>query len=184
MLRLCGGYALISLLIVAFTHWLDGGALLRAQELLVGGNPKPGELVIALSDPRLFWGLLAFAVLMSLVAVPFWFAPALIFWGSQGATQSLFSSTLAVWRNRAAFSVYIGVWTALAFGFVVLTAVLMIAAAAAGLDRLAGYLPMTGIISLTAWFYVSLWFSFADAFSDVDAAANQPDILRIDDQAR
>jgi hypothetical protein len=171
MLRLCGVYAIISLLIVVFTHWLDGGALSRAQELLVGGNPKPGELVIALSDPRLFWGLLVFAVLVSLVAVPFWYAPALILWGGQGATQSLFSSTLAVWRNRAAFSVYIGAWTALAFGFVLLTAVLMIAAAAAGLERLAGFLPMTGILGLTAWFYVSLWFCFADAFGDVDLAA-------------
>jgi hypothetical protein len=183
LLRLCGVYAIVSLLIFVFTHWLDGGALLRAQELLIGGDPKPSELVAALSDPRLFWGLLVFAVLVSLASVPFWYAPALILWGGQGATQSLFSSTLAVWRNRGAFCVYVGAWVALAFGFVLLTAVLVIAAAAAGLERLAGLLPMAGGLGLTAWFYVSLWFCFADTFGDVDTAAKAVDGQRAEEES-
>jgi hypothetical protein len=39
--------------------------------------------------------------------VPFWHAPGLVHWGSQGVGQALFSSTLAVWRCRGAFVVYL-----------------------------------------------------------------------------
>ena len=45
-----------------------------------------------------------------MLAVPFWHAPALVYWDHHGCAKALFSSTLACWRNRGAFTVYSLVW--------------------------------------------------------------------------
>jgi hypothetical protein len=167
MLRLCGLYALVSMLVVMLGHWADGGALLRLQELLAGGNPARDALALALADPRLYGGLLVYGGLFGLVSVPFWHAPALIHWGGQGTLQALFSSTLAIWRNRAAFGVYLAAWLAVMFAQWLMTAVLVTAVVAAGLMTLAGVIVTLGVLVLSAWFYASLWFCFSDSFGEV-----------------
>ena len=99
--------------------------------------------------------------LAGLLSVPFWHAPALVHWGSQGALQALFSSTVALWRTRGAFTVYLLGWGA---------AMLAVAGLVALLGTLFGARQALGILTLpiglvfSAAFYVSLWFSFADTF--------------------
>ena len=48
--------------------------------------------------------------LAALLSVPFWHAPALVWWHGQGLAQSLFSSTLACWRNKGAFTIFGVAW--------------------------------------------------------------------------
>ena len=66
-----------------------------------------------LSEPGVALAAFTGAVLGSLLAVPFWHAPALVHWGGQGVAQALFSSTLALWRNKAAFVVNMLLWAGL-----------------------------------------------------------------------
>ena len=42
--------------------------------------------------------------------MPFWHAPALVYWGGQTVGKSLFFSTVACWRNKGAFAVYALDW--------------------------------------------------------------------------
>ncbi len=64
-------------------------------------------------------------VLLALLAVPFWHAPALVFWGRQGWAKSLFFSTMAIWRNRGAFAVYGLGWFGLSLVFAMVFSVLL-----------------------------------------------------------
>ena len=48
--------------------------------------------------------------LAACLSVPFWHAPALVYWQGQGVGQALFSSTLAVWRCKGAFLMYSLAW--------------------------------------------------------------------------
>ena len=73
--------------------------------------------------------------------MPFWHAPALVHWGDQGPAQALFSSTLAVWRSRGAFAVYLLSWLGIIVAFGVTTALL------AGLFSVR---EMAGVLVLTA----------------------------------
>ncbi|MFX8047562.1 hypothetical protein ABTK64_19815, partial [Acinetobacter baumannii] len=72
-------------------------------------------IALAATDPRLLWGLLTRLGLVTLLSVPYWHAPALVHWGGQGVAQALFSSSLALWRNRAAFVLNALLWGALLF---------------------------------------------------------------------
>ena len=63
-------------------------------------------LDLAPVSPRLLGGL------GTLLSIPYWFAPALVHWGGQGVGQSLFSSTLALWRNKGAFTTFMATWVA------------------------------------------------------------------------
>ena len=47
------------------------------------------------------------------LSIPFWHAPALVYWGGQGWAKSLFFSTVALWRNKGAFALYGLGWLAL-----------------------------------------------------------------------
>ena len=64
------------------------------------------ELDALLADDALLIGLMLRLGGTALLSVPFWHAPALVWWQGQGVAQSLFSSTVACWRNRGAFAVY------------------------------------------------------------------------------
>lgn len=97
---------------------------------------------------------------MSLVSLVMWHAPALVHWGGQGAAQSLFSSALAVWRTRGAFTVYVLGWTLLGSVLMVLTNVL----ALLGLGAVALFVLMPMLVMGFAVFYVSLYFTFTGTF--------------------
>jgi hypothetical protein len=93
--------------------------------------------------------------------VPFWHAPALVHWGAQGVGQALFSSTLAVWRSRGAFLVYMIVWFLLVMGVGVLSALLF---GLLGMRELGSLVAMPAGLFFSTLFYVSLIFTFNDSF--------------------
>jgi hypothetical protein len=131
------------------------------------------QIDAVLSEPGVALAAFTGAVLGSLLAVPFWHAPALVHWGGQRAAQSLFSSTVAVWRSKGAFLVYGLGWTALVLLFGLVTAVVF------GLFGKAQYGSMlalpAGLVFSTV-FYVSLLFTFNDSFGGgaVEAPASEP----------
>jgi hypothetical protein len=167
MLSLCLGYALATVLVIELSAWVDGGSFERLQVALARGEAGQAEVAAALADPALAQGMLVRMGLATLVSIPFWHAPALVMWGGQSASQALFSSTLAVWRAKAAFTVYSLAW---------LAAVLISSLLVAGVFLLLDMRSMLGVMGLptglmlSAAFYVSLWFSFADSFGADDVA--------------
>lgn len=162
LLALCGLYGVAALLIVLVTGWIQGDATTAIWRVIQEHGMGSPEAARAMNDPRITRALLTLSLLAGLLAIPFWHAPALVYWARQGLWQSLFSSTVAVWRAKGAFGVYGLAWLAaslalsMAFGLVV------------GLLRLASVavLAMPALmLMLTAAFYVSVWFSYVDSFA-------------------
>ncbi len=159
-LMLYFGYAGALLVISLLAHWLDGGALNEALRR-VGDKADAETLSKAAAEPGLFWGVVLRVGLVSLLAVPYWHAPALVHWGGQGVAQALFSSTLALWRNKGAFAVHMLVWTGLFLG---LYSVITLVVGLLGLISLAPFLLLTTWLIMSTVFYASLYFSFVDCF--------------------
>jgi len=57
----------------------------------------------------LFFG----AMLYVPVAMLMWFSPVLVAWEDMSVPQALFSSCLACWANKAAFFLYLSIWSAI-----------------------------------------------------------------------
>lgn len=164
LLQLCTLYALATVVILLLADAVDGGRFERMQLLLATPERTPSEnaeLDALLADDRLAWGLVVRFGLAALLAIPFWHAPALVHWGGQGVLQSLFSSTLAVWRNRGAMTVYVVAWVGM---------IALFSAAVGALFGLLGTRQLAGLVALpaglmfTCVFYVSLYFTFVDVF--------------------
>jgi hypothetical protein len=168
MLKLGVIYAAATFAILSLSDLVDGGAFDALLAALPDVQTKPGAFNAALADPRLSQGLLIRTGLTSLLSVPFWHAPALVYWGGQGCAQSLFSSTLACWRNKAAFTIYMLTWV---------SAVLLFATLGSMVFGLLGQLPLFALaatpfsLMLTTVFYASLYFTFADCFEAVSPSA-------------
>jgi len=158
LLKLGAAYAVATFLIVVLSAWADGGAMDALESAIIGGT----DPTAALDDPRLQYGLLLRLGLTALLSVPFWHAPALVWWGGQGLGQSLFSSTLACWRARGAFLVYGLAWAAV---FIVMATLMALIFGLLGSRELLAVAAIpTGLIFSTA-FYTSLYFTFVDSFS-------------------
>ena len=154
-------YALATIGVMLLSDWIDGGALQNLQDLLAKSTVDQSALEASLTDPRLASGLLVRVGLLATLSVPFWHAPALVHWGGQGAMQALFSSTLGVWRNRAAFTVSALCW----FGVVV--SLCVVASMILTLFDLTSAVPMMSMslgLLLSTVFYASLYFTFVDCF--------------------
>ena len=166
LLLLCAVYGVASVGVMNLADWVDAGSFERFQTLLAQGESAQAEIETLLADPRLAWGLITRFGLASLLSVPFWHAPALVWWDGQSAWHSLFSSTLALWRAKGAFTVYALAWSGL---------VAVFGAAAAMIFGLLGERQMAGALALPAGlmfstvFYVSLIFSFDDCFGAAEA---------------
>ena len=166
---LCGSYALCSMVVIYAADEIDGGTFEQLQRALAQGKPGGDDVQRLLTDPRLAWGMLVRLGLAGALSVPYWHAPALVHWGGQGALQSLFSSTVALWRARGAFGLYFAGWALVALGT---SAAVMLLAAVTGLRQAIGVLTMPLGLALSTAFYVSLWFGFADCFApDEEPAA-------------
>jgi hypothetical protein len=173
MLKLGAVYAVTTFGILGLSGLVDGGAFDALMDALPHVQTKPELVNAALADPRLGQGLLLRSALTSLLSIPFWHAPALVYWGGQGCAQSLFSSTLACWRNKGAFTVYMLTWV---------SAVLLFATLGSIVFGLLGQLPLFAVaatpfsLMLTTVFYASLYFTFADCFeAAAPIAAPAPD---------
>ncbi len=175
LLKLGLVYAVATMAVMTLSDIADGGTFEALQEAMGDsrGDTEAGREQIArlLGDPRLTGGMLLRLALAALLALPFWHAPALAHWAGQGWGQALFSSTIACWRNRAAFLVYGLAWVGVigAFGI----AVNLLAALFARPQLIALVAVPAGLLFSTV-FYASLYFTFADCFAADDESVLPP----------
>jgi len=90
LLTLCMSYAVATVLIMSLSEWIDGGSFERLQQLMAKGDEGRAEMEAILADPSFTWGLVTRFGLAGLLSVPFWHAPALVYWQRQGVGQALF----------------------------------------------------------------------------------------------
>ena len=158
-------YALATAAILWLSGEVDGGTFNDLQALMGSQDRDPARLEALLDDPRLSTGLLLRFGLAGLISIPFWHAPALVYWGGQGVAQALFSSTLAVLRCFGAFSVYMVTWVVMVTGFSLVSGLLLGALGAQ--TMLASIAIPVGLVFSTV-FYASLYFTFRDSFTEAD----------------
>lgn len=168
LIQLGIAYALGTLLIMLLADWADGGSFAELQSAMLG-NASQAEIEALLARSELPFGMALRLGLATLLSVPFWHAPALIWWGGQGVAQSLFSSTLTCWRARNAFVVYGVVWALLVALFGLLANIVF---ALLGSRELIGLAALPAALMFSTVFYVSLYFTFAGCF-ETEAAATE-----------
>ncbi|MFG6461950.1 BPSS1780 family membrane protein [Roseateles sp. DXS20W] len=159
-LVLGASFAVLALLILMAANAIDGEATRAVMELMEKKGSAE-EFAKVAEDSRIVWGALLRFGGLALLSVPYWHAPALIHWGGQGVGQALFSSTLALWRNKAAFALNGLLWVA---AFLVLSMAITMVFTALGLLQAAPVVML--VVGMLAWavFYASLYFSFVDCF--------------------
>lgn len=162
LLSLCLVFALLAALVMLFAQTLDGGRFERLQALWVSERTAANrqEIDALLADPRLVQSLIARFGLLALLSVPFWHAPMLVAWHRQGIAQALFSSTVALWRQRGAYLVYALAWAGVSGGVGVVVA--LVAAVTGGVGAV--IMPPAALL-LSVAFYVSLHFCYVDGFA-------------------
>jgi hypothetical protein len=163
-LKLGLAYAASILLIVWLADSFGRAPFDALNTALREGNKSPEDLRTLVGDAALHIAWMSAAI--TLVGVPFWHAPALVYWGRHGALQSLFFSTVACWRNKGAFTVYALGWGAVLIVFSFLSTTLF---ALIGMPQLALPFSMSAGLIVYSAFYASLYFTFADSF---DVAAD------------
>jgi hypothetical protein len=171
LLQLCALYAVLALGVVALGGWVAEGAFERLQAVMADPKASLEAVSAAVGDPQLHRAALLTGLLATLLSVPFWHAPALVHWGSQGVGQSLFSSTLALWRCKGAFAVYGAAW---ALSFLAFVTLLSLVGGLLGLGGLMTSLAMPLAMAFSTVFYVSLIFAFNDSFGGASAAPAAP----------
>jgi hypothetical protein len=162
LLQLGVAYAVATYGVIWLSDLVDGGAFETLMDALPAAQTAPDALETSLSAPGLLFGMLLRFGLAGLLAVPFWHAPALVYWDGHGCAKALFSSTLACWRNRGAFTIYSLVWFALIVTFGVLGSLLF---TLLGQPQLFAVVAVPLSLLFTTVFYVSLYFTFADCFT-------------------
>ncbi|MBL8345028.1 MAG: hypothetical protein JNN03_06275 [Rubrivivax sp.] len=171
LLVLCVSYGLCAFAILVLCAWVSDDALTRLQALIAKGDATRAQIDALLDEPGVTRAAWLLGVLGTALSVPFWFAPALVHWGGQGVGQSLFSSTLALWRNKGAFTTFAATWVAVVTVTSVLVSMLL---AALGAARMAGMMLMPLALLFSTVFYVSQLFAFNDTFGGASAAADEP----------
>lgn len=171
LLRMTFAYVGASVVIGLLTSWAYGDAFSALVASQTQPPPHSGSVAEHMADPRLATGMLVQLGLATLLSVPFWHAPPLIHWGGQGLAQALFSSTVAIWRNRGAFVVYALAFAALVFAFTVAGGLLF---ALFGTGPLVAMLALSVSLVIPAAFYASLYWTFVGCFDIIDPLAPAP----------
>lgn len=168
LVGLCLLFAVLATLVMLLAQGVYDGRFERLQALWVGERTAATRQQIdaLLDDPRLTQDILLRFGLLAVLAVPFWHAPMLVAWHRQGVAQALFSSTLALWRQRGAYLMYGLAWVAASAGLGIVVALL---AALVGASLMALVMPPAALL-LSVAFYVSLHFCYVDGFAAVDPA--------------
>jgi hypothetical protein len=172
LLRLCLLYAAATAVAMLLAQAIDGGGFERLQILLAAERSADNKAQIdaLLADSRLAGGMLFRVTLIAALSVPFWHAPMLVWWDGQGLAQSLFSSTLACWRNRGAFIVNMLVWAGIGIAFAVVASVLL---ALLGTPQLVAVVVPPVVLMFSVVFYISLYLMYADCFAAGEQGARQ-----------
>jgi hypothetical protein len=170
LLKLCGLYAAGTALVMLASDAVDGGAFEKLQVLLASTRDaaQQKQLDELLADDGLLQGLLLRVGGTALLSIPFWHAPPLVFWQGQGIAQSLFSSTVACWRNRGAFLVYGLAWFVTVLSFAVIAGGLF---AVLGAPQLATVAAVPAGLMFSTAFYISLLFTYEGCFGSAEVEA-------------
>ncbi len=161
LITLCVGYGLALVVIMLLMDALSGNAWGRLQALMPKGEAAQADVEVIMSESRVRGASLLGLLLSALLSVPYWHAPALVHWGGHGAKQALFSSTVAMWRAKGAFALYISTWLAVILGVTLTTAMLM---QVIGLEAWIPLLSLPLGLMFSAVFYISVLFTFNDSF--------------------
>lgn len=162
LLKLCALYGVLAFGVLWLFQALAGDPLLALEQAMRAPQPDAEQIAQALSEPGLSQGLLVLGLLGSVLSVPFWHAPPLVWWGGQGLAQALFSSTVSLWRAKGAFALYTLGWLGAYLGA---TLVLALGLSLLGLQRLAPVASLPLSLAFSAAFYASLWFTFDDCIA-------------------
>jgi hypothetical protein len=165
LLVLCLIYGIAAVAILWLCDQISDGALQRLMVLASQGEAKADEVEALLAEGGVSIAGFSFFLLVVLLSVPFWHAPALVHWGGQSVGQALFSSTLAVWRAKGAFMVYSLSWAAVFVLFVVGAALVF---SVLGLHQLVQWVALPAGLMFSTVFYVSLLFAFNDSFGGTE----------------
>jgi hypothetical protein len=171
LLVLCLTYGLLAFALLLLCSWVSNDALTRLQLLFAKGDTTRAQIDALLEEPGVTRAAWLLGGLGTVLSIPYWFSPALVHWGGQGVGQSLFSSTLALWRNKGAFTTFMATWVAVVAVTSVLLSMLL---AALGAARIAGLMLMPLALLFSTVFYVSQLFAFNDNFGGAAAAADEP----------
>ena len=190
LLKLGVAYFVASALAMLIIAAIDGGATATWMEAVSGaagsasgasapGASGPAASQAPLPDARMLFSSLGRMVVLALLSVPFWHAPALVYWGRQGFAKSLFFSTVAIWRNRGAFAVYGLGWFGLSLAGAMVFSVL--AALLGGPPRPSLVAVMVLVVAILLYltlFFSSLWHTVVGCFAiepeDDEAVAAPP----------
>ena len=171
LLVICGAYGLLAFAVLMLSGWVSDDAMTRLQVLIAKGESARAQVIAVLDEPGVTQAALLLMTLGTALSLPFWFAPALVHWGAQGVGQALFSSTLALWRNKSAFLAFGVAWVAVV-GLVSVALAALLTLLGAG--RLVGVLLMPVALLLTTVFYVSQLFAFSDIFGAAVFGDDEP----------
>jgi hypothetical protein len=172
LLILCGIYGVSALAILLLADAVSDSAWARLQALMMQGEKSQPEIDALLAEPGVTAAVLLAGVLGTALSVPFWHAPALVHWGGQGVAQSLFSSTLAVWRCKGAFFTYSLAWVGVVGLFGALAALLF---GLLGMPQLANVIGVPAGLTFSTVFYLSLLFTFTDSFGGAIPERTDPE---------
>jgi hypothetical protein len=162
LLTLCVLYGAAALAILLLADVISHNAWGRLQTLIAKGDSAQPEIDALLAEPGVTEAAMLGTLLGTALSVPFWHAPALVHWGGQSVGQALFSSSLALWRSKAAFLTYMLAWAGAVLFFGLVAALVF---GLLGTPQMAGVVGVPAGLVFSAVFYVSLLFTFNDSFS-------------------
>ncbi|HEY1057613.1 MAG TPA: BPSS1780 family membrane protein [Limnobacter sp.] len=113
------------LLQLGFVYTVSFAAIRLLANAVLGGQPTLDVSNVQKMDPdhivRFYEYMASYLSVVALASLPvilaFWFAPVLVVWHGMSPGQALFSSWVAVWRNKSAFLIYGMGWIILSVGF-------------------------------------------------------------------
>lgn len=114
---------------------------------------------------------MAFAALTSIpVILLFWYAPVLVVWHNMSPVKALFSSWVAVWRNKSAFVIYGMGWGLLSLAFCsVVIGVLSVIGLPSGLMGAVNIMVLALVMSVSL---MTFYPSYTDVFEHDPSQAN------------
>lgn len=162
LLTLGAIYIAASLIILALTALIDGGALFKLTVL--GHSPDDPALGDGITMSAVAFALLLFSPLM----MAYWYAPVLVAWHNLTPGKSLFFSFVASARNWRAFLTY--AMTIMIFGAILpgLVVGLLSSAMPSGGELLSFVMTALFVLILMPTLYASFYVSYRDVFVTID----------------
>lgn len=162
LLRLGLAYAVAVVACLLVVEWFDGGNVQRLIESVARATESGTPPAI---DDAVVRGALASmalaSVLVGVVSLLFWHAPALVIWDRQPIVKALFASTVACWRGWRAYALMGLAWFAILLLFS-LVAQTVLALLGLG-NALVIAMQPAALMFMTA-FYASLYANYSDTF--------------------